>query len=55
MHLHLQQHHRKLRAAGFGAASALARPQNTIEAVAEPGRRVRIRSGALAGEKVAAG
>jgi hypothetical protein len=35
MHLHLQQHHGKLGAAGFGAASALARPQNTIEAVAE--------------------
>jgi hypothetical protein len=35
VHLHLQQHHRKLGAAGFGAASGLARPQNTIEAVAE--------------------
>jgi hypothetical protein len=35
MHLHLQQHHGKFGAAGFGAASALARPQNTIEAVAE--------------------
>ena len=35
MHLHLQQHHRKLGAAGFGAASGLARPQNTIEAVAQ--------------------
>jgi hypothetical protein len=35
MHLHLQQHHRKFKAAGFGAASGLARPQNTIEAVAQ--------------------
>nr|WP_231596607.1 hypothetical protein [Synechococcus sp. CBW1108] len=32
VHLHFQQHHRKLRAAGFGAARGLARPQNTIEA-----------------------
>jgi hypothetical protein len=35
MHLHLQQHHRKLGAAAFSAAGGLARPQNTIEAVAE--------------------
>ena len=35
MHLHLQQHHRKLRAAGFSAARGLARPQNTIKAVAQ--------------------
>ena len=35
VHLHLQQHHRKLRAAAFSAASALARPQNTIKAVAQ--------------------
>jgi hypothetical protein len=33
--LHLQQHHGKLGAAGFGAASGWARPQNPIEAVAE--------------------
>ena len=35
VHLHLQQHHRELGAAGFSAAGALARPQNTIEAVAQ--------------------
>jgi hypothetical protein len=35
VHLHLQEHYRKLRASGFGAARGLARPQNTIEAVAE--------------------
>ena len=35
MHLHLQEHYRELRTAGFGAARTLARPQNTIEAVAE--------------------
>ncbi len=35
VHLHLQQHHRKLGAAGFSAAGALAGPQNSIEAVAE--------------------
>ena len=48
VHLHLQQHHRELGAAGFSAAGGLARPQNSIEAVAaEPGRSERIRSGAL--------
>ena len=35
VHLHFQQHHRELRAAGFSAARGLARPQNTIEAVAQ--------------------
>ena len=35
MHLHLQQHHRKLRAAGFGAARAFPWPEHAIEAVAE--------------------
>ena len=35
MHLHLQQHHRKLGAAGFSAAGGLARPEHTIEAVAQ--------------------
>ena len=45
----------ELRTAGFGAARGLARPQNTIEAVAElfdlqgltAGRSERTRSGAL--------
>ena len=35
VHLHLQEHYQELRAAGFGAARGLARPQNPIEAVAE--------------------
>jgi hypothetical protein len=35
VHLHLQEHYRELRTAGFGAARALARPQNPSEAVAE--------------------
>ena len=35
VHLHLQQHHRKLWAAGFGAAGGFPRPEHAIEAVAE--------------------
>lgn len=35
VHLHFQQHHGELRAAGFSTAGDLARPQNTIEAVAQ--------------------
>ena len=35
VHLHLQQHHRELGAAGFSAAGGLARPEHTIEAVAQ--------------------
>jgi hypothetical protein len=35
VHLHLQQHHRKVRAAGFGAAGVLAGPEHAVEAVAQ--------------------
>ena len=35
VHLHLQKHHRELRAAGFGAAGALPGPEHAIEAVAQ--------------------
>lgn len=35
MHLHLQQHHRKLQASGFGATGAFAGPEHPIEAVAQ--------------------
>jgi hypothetical protein len=35
VHLHLQQHHRKLRAACFGAAGAFPGPQHAIEAVVQ--------------------
>ncbi len=35
VHLHLQEHHRKLGAAGFPAACALPGPENAIEAVAQ--------------------
>ena len=35
VHLHLQQHHWELLAAGFGAAGALARPEHAVEAMAQ--------------------
>ena len=35
VHLHLKEHHRELRAAGFGAAGALPGPEHAIEAVAQ--------------------
>ncbi len=35
VHLHLEEHHRKLGAAGFGAAGALPGPEHAIEAVAQ--------------------
>jgi hypothetical protein len=35
VHLHLQQHHRKFGAAGFGAAGALPGPEDAVEAVAQ--------------------
>ena len=35
VHLHLQQHHRELRAASFGAAGAFPRPEHPIKAVAQ--------------------
>jgi hypothetical protein len=35
VHLHLQQHHRKIRAAGLGAAGVLAGPEHAVEAVAQ--------------------
>ena len=35
MHLHFQQHHRELRATGFGAAGAFTRPEHTIKPVVQ--------------------
>jgi hypothetical protein len=35
VHLHLEEHHRKLRAAGFSAAGDLPGPEDAIEAVAQ--------------------
>jgi len=35
VHLHFQQHHRKLRATGFSAAGAFSRPEHAVEAVAQ--------------------
>jgi hypothetical protein len=35
VHLHLQQHHRELRAAGFAATGALPGPEHAIEAVVQ--------------------
>jgi hypothetical protein len=35
MHLHLQQHHGELGAAGFGAAGGFPRPVHAVEAVAQ--------------------
>ena len=35
VHLHFQQHHRELRAAGFGAAGAFPRPEHAIKAMAQ--------------------
>jgi len=35
VHLHLQQHHRELRAAGLSAAGALSGPEHTIETVVQ--------------------
>ena len=35
VHLHLQQHHRKLQAAGFRITRAFLGPQHTIETVAQ--------------------
>jgi len=35
VHLHLQQHHRKLWTAGFGAARGFHRPEHAVQAVAQ--------------------
>jgi hypothetical protein len=35
MHLHLQQHHRKLQASGFGASCGFLGPEHAIKAVAQ--------------------